>query len=36
MALTTTAGPGAAEFAVYLRRPAARPLFEKQGFAVLV
>jgi molybdate transport system substrate-binding protein len=36
MALTTTTGPGAAEFAAYLRSPAARPLFEKQGFTVLV
>jgi len=35
MALTKTARPGAAAFAAYLRGPAARALFEQQGFTVL-
>ena len=35
MALTPTAGPDAAAFAAYLGAPAARALFEKQGFTVL-
>jgi molybdate transport system substrate-binding protein len=36
IALTAAStSPDAAAFAAYLRSPAARPLFEKQGFAVL-
>jgi len=35
MALTVAAGPDAAAFAAYLRRPAARALFEAQGFTML-
>lgn len=35
MALTKTAGPGAAQLAAYLQGPAARTLFEAQGFTVL-
>ena len=35
MALTRTAGPEAPGFASYLRGPAARALFEKQGFTML-
>ncbi len=35
MALTRTAQPDAAAFAEYLRGPAARKLFEAQGFTVL-
>ena len=34
MALTPTAGPDAAAFAAYLRGPAARAVFEAQGFTV--
>ena len=35
MALTRSAGPDAPAFAAHLRGPAARPLFEGQGFIVL-
>jgi len=35
MALTRSAGPDSRAFAAYLRGPAARPLFEGQGFTVL-
>jgi molybdate transport system substrate-binding protein len=35
MALTIVASPAAAAFAAYLREPAARALFEAQGFTLL-